>query len=56
MWTRRMGGNKGETDTGGLLRGRRMAGVLRGYKVLGGMRDLVPYDRGTSQHLIAQDC
>lgn len=29
MWTRRMGGNKGETDRGGLLRGRRMAGVLR---------------------------
>lgn len=25
-----MGENKGETDTGGLLRGRRMAGVLSG--------------------------
>ena len=31
-------------------------GLEGGYKVLGGMRDLVPYDSSTSQHLVSQDC
>lgn len=62
MWTKRMGENKGKTGRRGMTRGPTMAGTYtggmwwaQGGGALGDMRDLVPYDRGNSQHLVVQD-